>query len=304
MTSGYSTNTTTLKDALAEFLAELGIRNRSQHTRRLYRDHVERFIAYAEKHNAGAVGDVSAAMLRGYFEQMQETHNPGGVHLHFRSIRAWLFWFWTEYEITTPCPIKKINLTPPRVKPKNGADPDTVEALVSVCRGREGLRDKTLFLFLLDTGVRASECCSINLADVDMARSSVVIRMGKGNRQRVVYFGKRVKRLLRVFLAARASRESVDPLFVTDRGERMNRNTIQQIIRRRCAEARVPPFGPHDFRRAFGLQMLRNGVSVVTISRLLGHASLEITMRYIAQEAKDFQDDIAKGSPADHLHLN
>jgi len=76
---------------------------------------------------------------------------------------------------------------------------------------------------------------------------------------------------------------------------------LRQIIRRLCAAADIPEVGLHDFRRTFALESLRAGADVVSVSRLLGHASIEVTKRYLAQVEEDLKAAHAKSSPVDTL---
>ncbi len=78
---------------------------------------------------------------------------------------------------------------------------------------------------------------------------------------------------------------------------------LKSMIRRRAAAAGVDPPGLHDFRRCFAIEMARNGVDTVTISRLLGHSGLNVTLRYLSQNEEDFRAAHKKGSPVDNADL-
>jgi site-specific recombinase XerD len=88
---------------------------------------------------------------------------------------------------------------------------------------------------------------------------------------------------LRSYLQDREEIRPFDPVFCKDDGTRMTYETLRQLIRRRAEEAKLLgiPY-PHDFRRAFAITLWRNGVDIVTISRLMGHSSLEVLKRYLA----------------------
>lgn len=80
----------------------------------------------------------------------------------------------------------------------------------------------------------------------------------------------------------------------------MTYETLRQLIRRRAEEAKLTgiPY-PHDFRRAFAITLWRNGVDIVTISRLMGHSSLEVLKRYLAQDIDDLARTHSQASPVD-----
>ncbi len=83
----------------------------------------------------------------------------------------------------------------------------------------------------------------------------------------------------------------------------MSFHTLRQIIARRSLDAEIEEPGLHDFRRAFGLQCQRNGLDLLTISRLLGHANTTVAERYICQD----HDELARGHdlacPVDRMKL-
>lgn len=91
-----------------------------------------------------------------------------------------------------------------------------------------------------------------------------------------------------------------DPLFVKDDGERISYWTLKDMFYRRSKDAKLngTPF-LHDFRRAFALALWRNGTDIVTISRLMGHSSIEVLKRYLAQDEEDLAKAHAKSSPVD-----
>jgi integrase/recombinase XerD len=76
-----------------------------------------------------------------------------------------------------------------------------------------------------------------------------------------------------------------------------------QMIERRAKDAGVDPPGLHDFRRCFALEMHRNGCDNITLSRLMGHSSLEVLKRYLDQTDSDFQKVHVKTSPADRWRM-
>ena len=82
-----------------------------------------------------------------------------------------------------------------------------------------GLRDKAIFLSLLDTGVRARELCKINIADVDLNNDAILVRKRKGRKPRTVFIGKITRRAVRVYLGTRSDKSK--PLFVSKTGERL-----------------------------------------------------------------------------------
>ena len=83
-------------------------------------------------------------------------------------------------------------------------------------------------------------------------------------------------------------------------GERLTCTGLRLLLRRRAVVAGLKEIpSPHDFRRAFALIMLRNGVDVFALQKLMGHSDLQVLRRYLAQTDQDIQTAHMRGSPVD-----
>jgi integrase/recombinase XerC/integrase/recombinase XerD len=175
-----------------------------------------------------------------------------------------------------------------------------VHALVAACgSGFSGARDKAIIISLLDTGARATEFLALNLEDLDLAAGSALIRKGKGRKPRMVFLGRKSRRAIRAYLRGR--HDSNPALWLTNDGDRMTYAALRGVVRRRAQSAALkhePSL--HDFRRAFAINMLRSGVDVFALQRLMGHADLQVLRRYLAQTDADVQAAHMRGSPVDN----
>ena len=175
-----------------------------------------------------------------------------------------------------------------------------VNAILDTCKGKgfTNIRDKAVILFLLDTGLRASEVVNLNVDDVDPIRGAVLIRQGKGRKPRTVFIGKRTRKAVRVYMAVHMNSQA---LFTNDEGERLPYTGLATMVRRRSARAGVAQPSLHSFRRYFALQCLRNGMDIFVLQRLMGHADLQILRRYLNQTDTDLQKGHAAYGPVDSL---
>lgn len=179
-----------------------------------------------------------------------------------------------------------------------GLSSEELQALIRVCKNQ---RDKTLFLFLADSGLRASELCGLNMADTHLLTGAVMVEHGKGDKRRVTYIGQRVRQELRRYLKTRRDLKPDAPLFATDEGSRFSYNGLRSLMVRRGADAGVL-VSLHDFRRFFAITMLRNGTDVITLSRLMGHSGLEVLKRYLNQMHDDLGVAHKKASLVDNTY--
>lgn len=163
-------------------------------SRSTYGSQLRYFTTFCDQHAIQLIQDISADFLRQYLLKYAESHNPGGVHGSFRSLRV--FFRWLEFEEVMPDewrnPIHKVKA--PKV-PKQIINPITLEdvqALIDSCKDGDYVeRDKAVFFCLLDTGVRASELCNIDLEDLDLNTGAIIIKQGKGKKPRTVYVGRK-----------------------------------------------------------------------------------------------------------------
>jgi integrase/recombinase XerD len=164
-------------------------------------------------------------------------------------------------------------------------------------------RDEAIVLILLDTGLRASELCNLLRKDVDLNHGSVIVRKGKGGVGRIVYLGRRARRVLWRYLAEREEDDPDEFLFLTRRRRPLTPNQLLQRVKRLGQRAGVEGVHPHRFRHTFAIQYLRNGGDVFTLQRLLGHSSLAMVQRYLRLVRDDLKTTHRRASPADNWRL-
>jgi integrase/recombinase XerD len=168
-------------------------------------------------------------------------------------------------------------------------------------------RDRLIILFLFDTGLRASELCNIKLSDLNMSDRSVKV-VGKGNKERRVYFGSRTSKAVWHFVTPRIKDGQLDnaPLFqVTglDGDGPFTRDVLGRLLSRIGDRAGVPNVYPHRFRHTFAINYLRNGGDLFTLQDLLGHTDLTMVRRYVHIAQTDLANAHRKASPVDNWRL-
>jgi integrase/recombinase XerD len=283
------------------FLIDRQARGLSSRTVDYYREKLEKFCTYLEDQGVIDLEEVTPDVLRKYFLVIGARSNRGGVHAHFRAIRAMLRWYEDEFEPDNwKNPIKKVKIPGPNTEPLPGIAVHDVYKMVDVCVGARSTRDRAILLCLLDTGARASEFINLNIGDVDLIRGDVRILHGKGGKTRVVYLGTKSRKALRKYLRERSELLPTSPLFVTDEGDRVAFSGLVSLIRRRAANAGIAAPGLHDFRRCFAVESLRNGMDLVSLSRLMGHYSVVVTQRYLHLVEDDLAIAHRKHGPVDH----
>lgn len=300
-TPGLLEDPDSLSGCLGLYMRSCTARNLAAGTVDFYRKKLARFVEYCHSLGVSGVRDISPDVVRGFLEDLRdEEHKPAGIHCFYRAVRAFLRWYDRETEPEGwHNPINKVRAP---VVPLELLDPvsvETVKALVEACRahGQTGARDKAILLFLLDTGLRLAELLALNREDVDIISGTVRVRIGKGRKPRLVYLGEKSRQELRRYLKIR--QDQTPALWISRSGERLAESGLRMMLRRRSVEAGVPEPSPHDFRRAFALERWRGGVDILTLSKLMGHTSLQVLTRYLKQAGEDLEKAAKASSPVD-----
>jgi site-specific recombinase XerD len=288
-----------------QFLFDRKSQNMSAGTLQYYQVKMRKFLTWCADQAIDNMHQLTATDLRRFMTYLEEQgHNPGGRLALYRAIKAFLRWYELEAEPEGwRNPIEKVR--PPIVasEPLEPVSAETIRQMLEVCPKKEplGARDRALLLALLDTGARAAEILAIDLLDIDLVTGSILIRSGKGRKPRTVFLGRQSRKALRAYLRLR--QDTSPAVWVTLEGDRLTYWGLRHIIRRRAEQAGVKTPGLHDFRRAFALSMLRNGVDLITLSRLMGHSGLVVLQRYLRQTTEDIEAAHRRAGPVDKANL-
>jgi integrase/recombinase XerD len=166
-------------------------------------------------------------------------------------------------------------------------------------------RDAAILLVLLDTGLRVSELCGLQLRHLDRVTGRLVVEMGKGRKGRTVFLGQTAQRAVWRWLVSRGDVQSTDWLFGSSRGKagRMRRESVRMMIVRTGDRAGVQGATCHRFRHTFAINFLRNGGNIAALQELLGHSTLEMVRRYARLAEVDIAQAQRAASPADKWGL-
>lgn len=174
--------------------------------------------------------------------------------------------------------------------------------LMQVCQADKtpaGVRDAALIAILYTTGLRRSEVVALKLSDYDARHHGLVVRGGKGGKDRLVYLGEGepesngetleqsgVHLALAAWLGLRGTQSGALFCAINKAGKlakgcpHMTDQSILKMLRKRAKQAGVEKFSPHDLRRTFISDLLDAGADIATVQKMAGHASVVTTARY------------------------
>jgi integrase/recombinase XerC len=293
-------------------------RRASAHTVRAYLGDLEEFLAHAAagkqgKKQAGSIESVAldaldALACRAYLASLHGRNDPGTIGRKLSSLRTF-FRLLVRRRLIESSPVGALR-APKRArrlpaflgKEEAGrlldspSDP-SVEATMAT-------RDQALFEVLYGAGVRISEACNLDLADVsddgagDGKSGLLTIRQGKGRKDRIVPLGSKAWKAIADYLPKRAgllvnaqpggksgrrhdrAAASAEALFISRRGLRLDPREARRRLRRREILNGVRAVSPHALRHSFATHLLGEGADLRSIQEMLGHASLRTTQRY------------------------
>lgn len=216
-----------------------------------------------------------------------------GIHAHLRDMRAFTRWLYkTELlDWSVEFPMPKL----PRRLFRILTDEELERMWQSkylTGTSHRSIRNRAMIALMLDTGLRREEVASLRLANVSIERRTVTV-IGKGNKERRVFFSPSVKDRLREFLAIRGIDN--EPLF------HLNADGIRTTFRRIQQDTGLDAFHPHMLRHQFATMMLRQTKSMEYVRLLLGHEDYNTTKRYLSLTDEDLQEAHEAASPFDSL---
>ncbi|MFI7128051.1 tyrosine-type recombinase/integrase [Nonomuraea sp. NPDC050153] len=166
-----------------------------------------------------------------------------------------------------------------------------------------GRRDHTLFLLVIQTGLRASELLGLTCGDVHLGHGAYVACHGKGRKDRITPLTHGTVTALRSWLAERAGAPG-DPLFPTNRGTRMSRDALERrlarhidVARRTCPSLNDKTITPHVLRHTAAMRLLHAGVDITVIALWLGHENVTTTQLYLQADLALKQQALDRTTP-------
>ena len=146
---------------------------------------------------------------------------------------------------------------------------------------KEGKRDALIMEMLYSTGIRVSELVNIKLKDINEIEKKIII-LGKGNKERYVYYGKQCENLLNIYMNERKQIKTEEEyLFLNKHGKKINDRIIRMIIEKNSKLANINmKITPHTLRHTYATHMLNEGADLKSVGDLLGHQNLSTTQIY------------------------
>jgi site-specific recombinase XerD len=286
-----------LEDLLGSFRRHLRAASKAPRTIELYSQSVRYFSRWlADRDRPATLEELTRHAISAWLAELAETAEPSTVATRLRGMRRFCRWLVAEGELDR-APTDGIEIATPPDKPVPVLTDEEITALLKTCavsRGRPGVfarpiflgrRDEVILRLLLDTGIRVSELCGLDLTDVDLKRELAYVT-GKGSRPRVVPFGAKTAQAVDRYLRVRALHPyaSSTRLLLGFRGP-MTTDGAREVLNVRSAQAGLTGVHPHRFRHTFAHRWLAGGGQERDLMMLAGWRSDDMLSRYAASTA-------------------
>jgi len=302
---------TPLESLLLEHLREMSVKNFSAHTVRNRRIYINFFLGWCKERGLIDPVEVTRPVLERYQRHLFHYRKKDGEPLSFRSqhsylvpLRVWFRWMTRQNHILHN-PASEIEL--PRLGrslPKNIFSAAEVERIMQLCEIEEpiGLRDRAILEALYSTGMRRMEAVELKLYDLQFDRGLILIRQGKGHKDRYVPIGERAIAWLQKYIREGRPLLASEPddmtVFLTAQGEPFSRDHLSFAVKERIEAAQLGKTGScHLFRHTMATLMHEGGADIRFIQQMLGHEDIKTTQIYTQVAIRTLQQVHAATHP-------
>lgn len=257
---------------LQTFLTAKEVEGCSPKTLQYYEDTLARTLATVGK----PIGAIESDDLRRYLNDYEATRNTSKVTIdNIRRIMSSFFSWLEDEDYIVKSPVRRIHRVKTAQITKETLSDEELETLRDAC---ESKRDLAVVDLLASTGMRIGELIRLNVADVNLQERECIV--GKGNKQRPVYFDVRAKLHLAEYLETRADNNSALFVSLDSKARRITVGGMELRLRNLGKKVGVSRVHPHKFRRTLATHAIDKGMPIEQVQKLLGHAKIDTTMHY------------------------
>ena len=226
---------------------------------------------------------ITVEHVRGYLADVMKHASRATTQRRLFAIKAYFRWRAATKDVENPVRTMRSPKVEKRL-PQVIGERDTarlVEAEGDI-EGPAALRNRAILEVLYSSGLRVSELTGLCWRDIDDDLGMVMVRAGKGNKDRLVPLGEPAIDALKAWRGAMPIRWTSEGAVITNlRGGRLTPRSVQNIVARRLVDAGInTPLTPHGLRHCFATHLLNGGADLRSIQEMLGHSSLQTTQRY------------------------
>ncbi len=260
-------------DYIRLFVSAKRIEGRSEKTLIYYKNTIDKMLEGIGK----KVSQIATDDLREYLSKYQEEHSAGKVTIdNIRRILSSFFGWMEDEDYIVKSPVRRIHKVKAGKVIKDTYTDEDLEKMRDNC---EEIRDTAIIDMLSSTGMRIGEMVLLNRDDIDFEERECVV-LGKGDKERIVYFDARAKIHLKEYLDGRT--DDAAALFVSLKSpyKRMTIGGIESRLRELGNRMGIQRVHPHKFRRTLATMAIDKGMPIEQLQHMLGHQRIDTTLQY------------------------
>ena len=301
-----------LVSAKNSFIAWLRFKNYALSTVEKHRFFLDRFLNYLRRENIEEVCQVAEKTIKAYIQERYYTLNRKGRqntaaarNHEITTVKLFCKYLYQKEHVAENVAANISYIRQPTlVLPK---DILTKRELLKLFKQPDittvlGYRDRTILELLYATGIRAGECCKLSVNDINFKTKTVLIREGKGQKDRVVPVNETGLKFLRNYIEnirqTLVKQQSGDTLILSCNGNIIAPNHFTEILKPHFQSARLKKkLSAHSFRHTCATHLIQSGMPLRHVQELLGHSKLNTTAKYLQLTIKDLQKEYKRFHP-------
>lgn len=258
--------------------------NYSNDTLVSYKTDLDNYKEYLKNNNINFISITKLEILN-YLKYLDDNNlSNKSISRHLSSLRSF-YNYLVEIKLLDNNIFKRIRNPKVEKKLPNYLSINEIEDILDKIKEDNiyNIRDKTLFEIMYSCGLRVSEVSDLKVSSIDYKEQTIRV-MGKGSKERIVYYGEYLKDILDKYLKIRykfLKKGDIEYLFINNNGDKLKRSSITYIMNKIEKETEIKhKFSPHVLRHSFATHLLDNGADLRSVQELLGHENLDTTEIY------------------------
>lgn len=263
----------TNEDALYSFLSAKKIEGCSPRSIIFYQVTLQKMFIFLQK----LYIFINTEDIRYYLSNYQASHNISQATIdNMRRIISSFFTWLENEDYIIKSPARRIHKVKIPKMVKETFSEETVELMRQNCNN---IRDLAIIDTLFSTGMRVGELVKLNISDVDFSNKECLV-LGKGNKQRRVYFDAKTKIHLQQYLRTRKDENKALFVSMLEPHNRLKISGVEITLRKIGKRININHVHPHKFRRTLATKAIDKGMPIEQVQHLLGHAKIDTTLGY------------------------
>ena len=261
-------------DLIEEFIDAKKVEGCSERTLKEYKNSAVKLVSHFEEKT---LRKITTDDVRNYLMSYQGINNCSNTTIdnHRRNLSSFFSWLEAEDYILKSPMLRIHKIKTKKVVKKIISDED-IEILRDNCKD---IRDLAIIDLLYSTGIRVGELVNLNKDDVDFENRECIV-IGKGNKERTVYFDARTKLHLMNYLSTRKDNNTALFVSLDKPYDRLNISGVEVRLRKLGKKLGIERIHPHKFRRTMATRAIDKGMPIEQVQQLLGHNQIDTTMCY------------------------